>query len=145
MFCYALHSGWGLELFERPSNIFKAIQFSVSIVSMSKTVLFLAIQFSISTQFKYQNSYISSYSVEISKQFSSIWPIDRTQAGATTPGQCGPGSDGNEGVLRISQSSIITGTLPSDCLVSYPEHSLGGLTPLQSVYFTPPAEGQLNL
>ena len=43
-------------------------------------------------------------------QFSSIWPIDRTLSGATTPGQSGHGSDGNEGVLRIPQSSCITGT-----------------------------------
>ena len=41
-----------------------------------KTVLFLTIQFSISTQ------------------FSSIWPIDRTLSGATTPGHSGPGNDG---------------------------------------------------
>ena len=48
------------------------------------------------------------------------------------PGQSGPGSNGNEGVLRIPQSSSITGTLPSDCLVSYPGHLLGGgLIPLQ--------------
>ena len=52
-------------------------------VSILKTVLFQAIQFSISAQ------------------FSSIWPIDRTLSGATTPGQSGPGSDGNTGVLRI--------------------------------------------
>ena len=72
---------------------------------MLKIVLFLTIQFSISTQ------------------FSSIWPIDRTQSGATTPGQSGPGSDGVEEVLRIPQSSNITGTLPSD-FVSYPGHSV---------------------
>ena len=64
-------------------------------------------------------------------QFSSIWPIDRTLIDATTPGQSGPGSDGNEGVLRIPHSSSIVGTSPSDCLVSYPEHSLRGHTPLQ--------------
>ena len=35
-------------------------------------------------------------------------------------------------VLRIPQSSSTAGTSPSDCLVSYPGHSLGGgLTPLQ--------------
>ena len=34
-------------------------------------------------------------------QFSSISPIDRTQSSATILGQSGPGSDGNEGVLRI--------------------------------------------
>ena len=48
---------------------------------MSKTVLYQAIQFS------------------ISKQFSSIWHIDRTLLVATTPSQSEPGSDGNEGVL----------------------------------------------
>ena len=45
-------------------------------------------------------------------------------SGATTPGQSGSGSDGNEGVLRITQSSSTVGTSPSDCLVSYPGHSL---------------------
>ena len=32
--------------------------------------------------------------------------------GSITPGQSEPGSDGNEGVLCISQYSSITGTLP---------------------------------
>ena len=41
----------------------------------------------------------------------------RTLFGATTPRQSVPGSDGNEGVLCISQSSNITGASPSDCLV----------------------------
>ena len=41
-------------------------------------------------------------------------------------GQSGPGSNGNEGVLRIPQSPSITGTSLSDYLVSYPGHSLGG-------------------
>ena len=50
-----------------------------------------------------------------STHFSSICPIDRTLSGATTPGQSGPGCDGNEGVLRISDSSCITGTSPLDC------------------------------
>ena len=48
----------------------------------------------------------------------SIWPIDKTLSGATTPGQSEPGSNGNEGVLHIPQSSSITGALLSDCLVS---------------------------
>ena len=34
-------------------------------------------------------------------------------------GQSGPGSNGNEGVLCIPQSSSITGTSASDCLVSF--------------------------
>ena len=52
-------------------------------------------------------------------QFSSIWSIDRTLSGATTPGQSEPRSDSYEGVLHIPQSSSITGASPSDCLVSY--------------------------
>ena len=60
---------------------------------------------------------------------SSIWPLDRTLSGATTMG--GPGGNGNEGVIYISQSSSITGTSPSDCLVSYPGHSLGKVLPLR--------------
>ena len=55
--------------------------------------------------------------------------MDRTLSGATTPDKSGPGSDGNEGVLRIPQISRITGTPPSVCLVSYPGHSSGGVFP----------------
>ena len=50
----------------------------------------------------------------------SIWSIDRILSCAITLGQSGPGSDANEEVLRIPQSSSITRTSPSDCLVSYP-------------------------
>ena len=42
-------------------------------------------------------------------------PIDRAQSGAPTLGQSEHGSDENERVLRILQSSSITGTSPSDC------------------------------
>ena len=66
---------------------------------MSKTVLFQTIQFSISTL------------------FSSIWPIDRTQSGATTPGQSWSGSDVNKGVLHIPQSSSLSEVSPLDCLM----------------------------
>ena len=69
-----------------------------------KTVLFQAIQFSISTQ------------------LSSIWPTDRALSGATTLGQNGPGSDGIEGAPCTSQSSNATGTIPSDCSVLHPRH-----------------------
>ena len=91
---------------------------------MLKTVLFQAIQCCISTL------------------FSSNWPIDRTLSCANTLGQSGPGSDANKGVLHIPQSFSITGTTLSDCLVSYPRHSLGESYPSaekQSVYSTAPA------
>ena len=64
-------------------------------------------------------------------------------SGATTQGQSGPGNDGNEGVFRISQSSSTAGTSLSDCLMSYPGHSLRGSYPSaekQSVYSTAPAD-----
>ena len=73
---------------------------------------------------------------------SSIWPIDRTLSGATTLSQIGPYSNCNEEVLRIPQNSSITGASLSDCLVSYPGHSLGVSYPsaeIQSVYSTAPA------
>ena len=75
---------------------------------MSKTVQFQTIHFSISTQFGF------------------IWSIDTTLLVATIPSQSGPGSDSNDGILRIPQSSSITETSPTDCLVSYPGHLLGG-------------------
>ena len=59
-----------------------------------------------------------------------------------------PGSDGNKGVLHIPQNSNITEASPSDCLVSYPGHSLGGsylFKEKQSVYSTAPADGPKNL
>ena len=66
------------------------------------------------------------------------------QSGATIAGQCGSGSDGNERVLCIPQSSSTAGTSPSDCLVPYPGHSLwrGSYPPAekQSVYSTASAD-----
>ena len=65
---------------------------------------------------------------------SSLWLIGRTLSDVTTPGQSGSGSDGNERVLCILQSSIITGASLSDSWMSYLGHSLGE--------FYPPAETQ---
>ena len=76
-------------------------------------------------------------------QFSSIWPIDRALSGTTTLGQSEPESSGNKGMLHIPQSSSITGTSPSDCLVSYLIGEERGLTPsteVQSRYSTAPAD-----
>ena len=70
---------------------------------------------------------------------SSIWSIDRTLSGATTPDQSGHGGNGNEEVLRIPQSSCITEASLSDCLMSYPGHLLWESylsAEMQSVYST---------
>ena len=69
--------------------------------------------------------------------------IDRALSGATTLVQSGPGSNSNEGVLCIPQSSSITGTSPSDCLLSYQDTHWRGPYPsteVQSVYSTAPAD-----
>ena len=64
-----------------------------------------------------------------------------TLSGATTPGQSGPGSSGNKEIFCISESFSITGASPSDCLVSYPGHSWGGVLLLcrdtVSVFYSP--------
>ena len=74
--------------------------------------------------------------------------MDRALSGATTLGQSEPGSDGNEGVLRIPQSSSTAGNSPPDCLVSLPGHSLEGVLPhsaeVQSVYSTAPADWTIH-
>ena len=72
------------------------------------------------TQLKVKTFLFQTIQFSIIVQFSSIWTIDRTLSGAITPGQSGPGSNGNKGVLCIPRSSSISGTSPSDCLVSYP-------------------------
>ena len=113
--------------------LFQTIQFNVSTVAMSKIVPF-------------QNNSVHSLNINsINMHFSSIWPINRTLSGATTLGQGGLGSDGNEGVLRIPQS--ITRTSPSDCLELYSGRSLVGSYPsaeMQSVYSTAPADWATN-
>ena len=73
---------------------------------------------------------------------SSISPLDGTQPGATTLGQCGPDSNSNKRVLYIPQISK-AGALPSNYLVLYPGLLLGKFYPsaeMQSVYSTTPAD-----
>ena len=68
--------------------------------------------------------------------------MDRTLSGANTLGQYRLGSDSNEWVFRIPQISSIAGASPSDCLMSYPGHSLVGSNhsaEMQLVYSTAPA------
>ena len=57
--------------------------FNAKSILYIQSVRFQTIQFSINTQ------------------FSSIWLIDRTLSGPTTPGQSEPVSDGNKGALPI--------------------------------------------
>ena len=90
------------------------------------------------TQLNFQIVLFQTVQLSISHLFalclmlnSSVWPINRTLSGATTPGHSWSGSDGNEAVLCIPQSSSITGASSSDCLMSYPGHCGGGLTRLQ--------------
>ena len=67
-----------------------------------------------------------------------VWPIDGTLSGTTTSSQSGPGSNGNEGGLHISQSDS-----PSDSLVSFSGHSLGVSYPsteMQLLYSTAPVD-----
>ena len=77
---------------------------------------FLVRFYGISTIVSYlmQNPFLYTYTVliqaiqfSIRTQFSSIWSIDRTLSGATTPGQSGPGSDGNKEFFRIPQTPAL--------------------------------------
>ena len=101
---------------------------------MSKTVPFQTIQFSISIQLKWKYTLIVK-NIQFS-QTVLIWTIQFSISmqfyftHRYNPCQSGPGSDGNEGVFHIPQSSSITGTSPSDCLVSYLRHSFGVVLPL---------------
>ena len=103
---------------------------------MSKTVPYQIIQFSISTQFKCKyglivNISISSYSVKSNNSVQHKNAVQFYSTHRQDPYQVLPGSNGNEGVLCIPQCCSITGTSPSDCLVSYSVHSLVFFTPLQ--------------
>ena len=92
--------------------------------SNDQIFLFQTIPFGLSTVFcllaiKYKKRDFQTYQLSVITQFNSTWAIDRTLSGATTAGYGGPGSDGYEWVLRIVQSSSITGASLPDCLVSY--------------------------
>ncbi len=91
-----------------------------------QTVLFQTIQFSI--------SYLFAFSLNVKQNYLTH------RSGAATSGQNLPGSYGIKGVLRIPQSSSISGASQSDCLISYSGHSFVGSYPsaeMQSVYSAP--------
>ena len=70
--------------------------------------------------------------------FSSVGSLDRILSGASTPGQNEPRSDGNKQVLRIPQSSRITGALTTDflCYIQDPRWGSYPTVKKQSVYST---------
>ena len=77
-----------------------------------QTALFLKTQFSIS------HSFLLGLNVE---HFNLTHREDLSDA--TPLRQSGPVRDGNEAVHHIFQSSKITRASPSDCLISYPQHT----------------------
>ena len=84
---------------------------------MSKTVSFQTILFHHARTILFQTIWFS-----ISTQFSSIWPIARTPSRVTTPSRV------ELGVMAMKENSAFPKapallTSPSDCFVSYPEHS----------------------
>ena len=86
----------------------------------------------------------------MSTLFSYFCPIYRTLSGATTPGQSESGSDSNEGVLRITQGSSITGASLSDWLMSYQDIRWVGRGSYPSakkwsVYFTAPVNWAIRV
>ena len=90
---------------------------------------------SITTKFQCQKQFFfQTFQFSINAQFSSIWPINRTLLGVTTQSLGGPGSDGNKRIIHIPKRSRITGTSPSDCLVSYLGHWLRKSYPSAEIY-----------
>ena len=74
--------------------------------------------------------------------------MDRTLLGVTTQAWVDLEAIAMKGVHCIHQSCIITGTSPSDFLVSYPGHSLRGALPLYrgavGVFYSPSRLGRLH-
>ena len=86
------------------------------------------------------------HSLEVGGSYSSAVGIFYSPSRLGCLNQSGPGNDGNEGVLRIPQSSSITGASPSDCLVSYLGHSLegGSYSSAVGIFYSPSRLGCLN-
>ena len=86
----------------KQSTLFQTIQFRMS-TQFNRQKHFYFKRFSLVKQLFQTNPFSISTRLNIKSvlfqamQFSSIWPIDVTLLGATTPRQSRPGSDGNEG------------------------------------------------
>ena len=92
---YSFADSWKFQVLLCTTNDTIKYQSFVYTQLNDQTVTFQIIQFSISHLFAYSLN---------AKQF---WPIDRTLSKATTPGQSRPGSNGNEGVLRIPTTASL--------------------------------------
>ena len=103
-----------------PDNNNKHQSFVYTLLNV-QTVIFQTIQFNTVLVWSIDRTLSGAITV-------FVWPIDRTLSGAITSGQSETGSDGNEGMLSIPQNSRVTGTSPSDYLVSYLGNSLGVLS-----------------
>ena len=128
---------------------------------MSKTMLLQTIQYSKSTVFclhtvKCKNGSIWNNSVYpkdtiylflTQTLFNSTLIkcyhfLTQLLSSATTSGQCGPGNNGNKGVLCIRQGYSNTDVSPRNCTISYPGQLFWDSFPsagMNSVYFTVPA------
>ena len=100
--------------------------------------------------FLYMNCSISNNSVKHKYTIFSIWLIHRTLSSATTAGLSGLGSDGNEGIIRIPQSSSISVGSPWDFLVSYQNTRCWGRELLfwrdaVGVFYSPSRQGRFHL
>ena len=127
----------------------KNISISSNSVEHTKTVSFQTILWSISTQFKCkytvylsktflfrvihfsQTVLIQAIQFRISTQFSSIWPIDRTLSGTTTPRLSGHESDGNEGIPHIPIGPAFLETHDQIVKCHNQDIRWGNLSPLQ--------------
>ena len=140
-YCHIQDTHWGsLNPLQRCSQCILPPQSTrPTVKSFQYCYRILIIQFFISHLFEHKlNSFKCSKWLNI-----SFWPIDRTLTGTSTQGHSGSGSNWNEGVLCISQSSSITEASTSNCFVSYLGHLLGesySSIEMQSVYSAAPVD-----
>ena len=146
------------RLFDAKSSLYRYIIYMICKHKSAKLngskycYISLTTQLNISYRFKHSDQIVLFQTIQFSinhlftlnLNVSNIWPIDKTLSDATTPGQNESGSNGNESVFSILQSSRITGASPSDCLMLYPGYLSGGgsypSAEMQSMYSTAPAD-----
>ena len=130
------------KLFSLFKQLYITIQFTVSTVSMSKTVQFQTILFSISTQFKCKYGIIVKTFLFLAIQFNQTTKFSISMPLVLFNPYIGPGqvlprrARVDLGAMAMKKCYVFLKTqhywnLTPDCLVSYPGYWLGGgLTPL---------------